>query len=440
MKYNLRSFACIIFIAGIFFVACTKQGNPEVSELSHTNQFSSKVATDWFTLEADLARANSAFGPGTAGRAFAYTGLALYESVVPGMPSYQSVYGPITSSYFSTEKKKDYYWPACANAALAEIIRKLFVTSSSQGQDAINKLDSSNLASYQGKASTEQLDLSIAFGKLVGSSIFEWSKADGGVPPFTTYTPTLPVPLGEWEPTPPAFAPGVTPNWGSNRPIIPAVANLPLPPPPTPYSEDPSSGFYKMANDVYQQSTHLTPDDTLLVKTWFDIPGNYNGQTHLTKVLTQLIQAEGFDLEKAAAAYAQHGIAVNDAAIPCFKAKYTYKLIRPITYIRRVMGHTTWNTVLPTPPHPEYTAAHAVITGASATVLSYYFGNNYSFTDHTHDALYGPRSYQTIDEYKKSAGWSRVLAGVHYIPSVDIGYTQGKAVGDVVLAFPFKKG
>ncbi|MEJ7675212.1 MAG: hypothetical protein WKF59_21530 [Chitinophagaceae bacterium] len=160
----------------------------------------------------------------------------------------------------------------------------------------------------------------------------------------------------------PVFAPGVVPNWGVNRPIIPDVASMSLPPAPTAYSEDPSSAFYKMADSVYQLSTQLTADDKLLVKTWFDIPENYSGQTHLTKVLTQLIKEENFDLEKTAAAFAQHGIAVSDAAIPCFKAKYAFKLVRPITYIRNVLGHPTWNTVLPTPPHPEYTAAHAAIS------------------------------------------------------------------------------
>ncbi|MEJ7675213.1 MAG: hypothetical protein WKF59_21535 [Chitinophagaceae bacterium] len=62
---------------------------------------------------------------------------------------------------------------------------------------------------------------------------------------------------------------------------------------------------------------------------------------------------------------------------------------------------------------------------ASATVLRFYFGNNRSFTDHTHDSLYGSRSYKTIEEYERGSGWSRVLAGVHYIPSVDVGLQEG---------------
>ena len=412
---------------------------PSQAALFHTKQFSGKVATDWFTLEADLCRTTPGFGPGISGRALAYTALALYESVVPGMPSYQSVFSRVTGEKFNIDHKKDYYWPATANASIAEIIRKLFVATNTTNKAAINRLEAKYLASYQDKATVEQLNSSVEFGKMVANAVFNWSKSDGGIPPFGAYSPTLPVPSGLWEPTPPFFAPGVSPNWGNNRSIIPAVSSMPLPPPPTTFSEDPSSAFYKMANDVYQQSTRLTADDILLVKTWFDLPENYNGQTHLTKVLTQLIKEENFDLEKTAAAYAHHGIAVSDAAIPCFKAKYAYKLVRPITYIRKVLGHSTWNTVFPTPPHPEYTAAHAAISGASATVLRYYFGNNYPFTDHTHDALYGPFSYNTIEEYEKGSGWSRVLAGVHYLPSVEVGLEQGRTVGNLVLAFPFKK-
>lgn len=438
-KYSFHLVTVIFLIAGI---ASCKKDTPDKNAqaaLFQTKQYSGTVATDWITLEADLTRTTTGFGPGPSGRAFGYTGLALYEAVLPGMPSYQSVFSRIAGQTFIADQTKNYYWPAAANAALAQMLRNLFVDASTQNKAAIEQLEAQYSGSFQNKATAEEINRAVEFGKMVANAVFEWSKTDGGVPPFTSYNPTLPVTPGTWQPTPPFFAPGVVPNWGSNRPIIPDVASMPLAPPPTPYSEDPSSAFYKMADTVYQLSTQLTADDKLLVKTWFDIPENYNGQTHFTKVLTQLIKEENFDLEKTAAAFAHHGIAVSDAAIPCFKAKYTFKLVRPITYIRNVLGHPTWNTVVPTPPHPEYTAAHAAIAGASATILRFYFGNNHPFIDHTHDSLYGPRSYSTIDAYEKGAGWSRVLAGVHYIPSVDVGSQQGRTVGNLVMAYPFKK-
>jgi hypothetical protein len=103
------------------------------------------------------------------------------------------------------------------------------------------------------------------------------------------------------------------------------------------------------------------------------------------------------------------------------------------------MGKTNWNTIIPTPAHPEYSAAHAVISGASQKILESLFGKNFAFTDHTHEALYGARSYTSFEDYANQSGWSRVLAGVHYKPSVDVGLIQGRKVGELINMIPLRK-
>ncbi len=409
------------------------------ASLRHTKQYPSTIATSWFNLEADLTRTTPGFGPGIAGRALAYSGVALYESVVPGMPSYQSAFKLLTGYSFPVEARKDYYWPASANAAMAQVIRKFFAATSPANLNLVNQTEANNLAAYQGEASAEDLARSVAFGKLVADSVFAWSQRDGGLPPFPIYNPVMPVAPGQWEPTPPGFGPGVTPNWGDFRSIVPNVAALTQPGPPVPYSTTPGSPYMNMVLNSWNIVSNLTRQDTLLVRTWAETPGNYNGHTHLTKVLTQLIMAEGFDLEQAATAYAQHGMAVADATISVFRTKYVYKTVRPITVFRNVLGHPLYNTVVPTPPHPEFPAAHAAISGASAEVLRAWFGNDHPFVDHTHDALYGPFAYTSISDYEQSSGWSRVLGGIHYTHAVDAGLAQGRAVGSRVLALPLKK-
>lgn len=144
------------------------------------------------------------------------------------------------------------------------------------------------------------------------------------------------------------------------------------------------------------------------------------------------------DLGAAAIAYAKHGIAISDASISVFKTKYTYNLIRPISYIQNVMGHTEWNSVIPTPSHPEYTPAHAVASAASALVMDEIFGYNYSFTDHSYDATWGPRTFNSFEDYANEAAHSRFLAGIHYIPSLEAGLIQGKKVGKMVNRLRFK--
>jgi hypothetical protein len=195
-----------------------------------------------------------------------------------------------------------------------------------------------------------------------------------------------------------------------------------------------------MVNEVYTISQSLTPEDILTVKTWGDIPGNYNGSGHFTNIATQLIILKQLKLDEAALVYAKHGIALNDAGISCFKTKYQYNLIRPISYIRNVIGHTTWNTIIPTPPHPEFSSAHAVVGRASAVVLESIFGKKCSFTDRTHEPLYGSRTYSTLEDYAKEGARSRVLGGIHYNLSATAGLEQGMKVGAMVNSLPFKAG
>lgn len=430
----------------VIFSACKKTdwipdikhgGDKDNKSLSHTKKYPAKVAIDWVNLQQNLSKTTPGFGPGVTGRAFSYSGLALYEAVLPGMPSYQSYLSKVSGQVYAIDKKKDYYWPASANAAMAEIMRNLFAATSAQNKASIEALESSNYASYQGTAPLEQLERSATYGRLIARAVFEWSKTDGFLNPIPAIN--IAIGPGYWIPTPPAFGPPVATNWGGFRSFYPDVADKTQPGAPIPYSEIPSSDFYKMASYVYEVSQNLNDDDILLAKTWADIPGNYNGQGHFTNVLTQILGENNANLELAAYAYAKHGMAIADAAISCFKTKYKFLLIRPISYIRIVLSKPTWNTIIPTPSHPEYSAAHATISGASQKILESLFGKKYSFIDHTHDALYGPRSYTSFEDYAIQSGWSRVVAGVHYKPSVDVGLSQGRKVGEYINSIPLKK-
>ena len=109
--------------------------------------------------------------------------------------------------------------------------------------------------------------------------------------------------------------------------------------------------------------------------------------------------------------------------------KYHHNLVRPITYIRDVMGHTTWNSFLGTPPHPEYSSAHAALSAAAAGALQNIFGEVGSFTDHTYDYMNMPaRTYSSITAIGEEAGRSRLYAGIHYTASIDAGLWQGRKV------------
>jgi membrane-associated phospholipid phosphatase len=205
------------------------------------------------------------------------------------------------------------------------------------------------------------------------------------------------------------------------------------------YSEQPNSAYYQQALGLYNLSLTLSGEDSTTVRFWADLPVNYNVPAHATGILTQLIVLKKFNLNEAALAYVQHGFALSDAILTVLKAKYTHNTIRPVSYIRTVLNHPQWNTVIPTPPHPEYPAAHALVSAASASVMENLFGKYLNFTDHTYDNLYGPRTFKSFDEYAKEAGHSRVLGGIHYPSSVKAGLELGRKVGDAVTALNYNK-
>ncbi len=424
----LLSIAILITV----FSNCKKHDFPDPSP----KKYSADVANAWMQLHIKLTRTTPGYNSTVSGRSFGYAGITLYESLLPGNPGYKSLLNQIGgTSIMPGKDRDDYFWPASLNAAMAMITRDFFPTTSDANKVTIDSLEAAYNSKFKDEASAEKIQNAMDYGHMVATDIFNWSAVDGGDQAYLhivdpSYIP--PTGPGLWIPTPPAFGPPVVPHWGAHRSFIANSAALTQPGPPLAYSEDAKSPFYQMVNELYTISLSLSHEDSTIARFWGDQPGNLNVPAHETNMLTQLIVNSKMDISEAVAAYALQGIAVNDALISVFKTKYTYNLIRPISYIRKVFGKGTWNSVITTPSHPEYSAAHAVVSAAGATVLENIFGKNYSFTDHTYDNTYGARSFNSFEDCAKEAGRSRLLAGIHYSPSIAVGLKQGKQIGDLV--------
>ena len=188
-----------------------------------------------------------------------------------------------------------------------------------------------------------------------------------------------------------------------------------------------------MVNDLYQASKVLTTEQKNQALFWRDVPG-VSTPGHWMSITREAIVQSHSRLDKAAMGYALVGICVNEAVISVFKAKYTYNLVRPITYIRKIIGDTAWLSFIATPAHPEYPAAHGVVSASAAEGLTAVFGNIGPLTDHTWDYLGFPaRTFNTFREFALDAGNSRFYGGIHYQPSINLGLRLGKIVGDNVV-------
>lgn len=441
----------------VFFSSCQKDisSRPETgggelasrpvssrdNALRHTKQYSSEVAAQWFTLLTDIVKTKPYVSP-QALRLFAYSGIALYESVVPGMPSYQSMYQYLTGKTIAVDHSKDYYWPACANAAIARISSRIMQNYPTPNLSQVQALEARFNTAFQSEVTPQQLQLSNEFGQQVADIIYDWSKTDGTLNPDGTLAlcpPYSPLGgLGNWVPTPPGFFPAAGACQGSLRTFIPNMVNIVLAPPPPAYSTDPASVFYGAANEVYLSRINISAKETALFNNWRDAAGSYHPLAHMLRITTAIISKENVNLEAAAVIYAKQTMAAFDAIVAVFNSKFHYSLIRPVTYIRGVMGYTTWLSLPVTPQTPSYPDELSA-TASSVAILEKYFGTSYAVVDSTQKAQYGEWSYASLNGLLSDVVQARVSGGTIFRFCGEAGIVQGRMVGDMINALPFKK-
>jgi PAP2 superfamily len=409
-----------------------------------------QVAHDWFDMFRYLTKNCAGFTPPVASRAFGYAGVALYETVVPGMIKNQSLQGQLQDmpKIATPDLNLEYNWAIAANAAMAAVAKNYYGNMSNTLFTQVQKLEENNYSNIRNKyvITETTFDRSKKWGQEVARIVFEWSKTDGGHEGYTKNFPTtyfVPKGLGLWVPTYPKYQPPLQPFWGYNRSFITKSAEMTQPSTPIPYSEDTASLFYKEAYLVYTTVKNVKPEEKIIAQFWSDDPGQPGTPPgHSISIATQVLKTERYNLAKSAEVYAKLGICVSDAFISCWRWKYVYNYIRPISFIRSKID-STFVPILETPPFPEYTSGHSVQSGATAKVLTDIFGNNYTFTDATHanrtDINGTPRTFKSFFDFAAEAAISRLYGGIHYREAIEKGVEQGVKLGGEVGKLNFRK-
>jgi len=425
-SYFLRP-TCFALLFCLLFSACRKQDHSKPPP-----QHNADVVDKWMTMQLRLMRNATGIPNQAFSRHFAYSGVTALGAMLPVLENRSWIDRLNGLTGMPIEKHwKNYFMPANVNAALAAINRSFFPNASAIDKSAIDSLEAALKNEFLSTQPASVIATSEKFGQDVATAVFNWAETDGYKNAGAPYTP--PIGPGLWKPTPPAFAPASTPYWGANRTIIDgSLHGLRLPAPPA-YSIEPASDFFKMVKVVYDASQSLTDDQKAMAIFWRDVPGPTT-PGHWLSIVQQVVKQKKTTLENAALGYALTGAAVNDVLIACFKAKYEHNLLRPVTYIREVMGQTGWNSFIATPAHPEYPSNHAALSIAAAEVMEYVFGKLGSLTDHTNDYLgQAPRNYSSFKAIGEEAGQSRVYGGIHYQFSVDRSFELGRQVVKNIL-------
>jgi hypothetical protein len=424
----------ILFSAVLALMCVTALG--AAPSWADTNR-SDKVLRTWNQLVLELVRHTPTYSPPVASRSFAYLGVTAFESVASGSSEMQSLAGQLNglTPVPQREAGKTYDEAVVLQAAMAFAAQNFFENTGPTGQRALAALETKLRTEAVAGLPDDVAVRSEDYGRAVAKHVLAWSQDDGGAVIENMGFPLqyeLTKGAANWVPTSLVAQQQkpLLPNWGKNRTFaMPNGATCDLPPPPA-YSEDKASEFYKQSLEVFETRKNLTPEQRAIARFWSDDPMlSPTPPGHWISIALQIFERDNVAVDKSVDVLARIGIAEADSFIGCWNSKFQYDLLRPVTYIRRTMD-PKWESLLNTPPFPEYPSGHSTQSGAAAVVMTQMFGENFAFKDATHerDGI-KPRAFTSFWAAAEEAGISRLYGGIHFRAAIERGLEQGRCIG-----------
>ncbi|MBP6398180.1 MAG: vanadium-dependent haloperoxidase [Saprospiraceae bacterium] len=274
-------------------------------------------------------------------------------------------------------------------------------------------------------------------GRDVANAVYLWSAEDDqGHQAYLhnfdkEYIP--PAGPGKWQPDDEHPMPALLPHWGRVRTFVAdstkySITQLP------PYTTDHSSVYYSQALELFTISAPLSYENKWIAEFWSDdVRGlTFTPSGRWISILNQYLVQNATDKEKAVEAYFKTGIAMSDALVACWNAKYKFNLERPESYIRKNI-HDDWRSFHHSPNFPSYPSGHSALGGACSSVLINMFGDHIDFTDFSHkdriEFLGNPREYDSFSAMAEESAYSRIPLGVHYRMDCQEGLRLGSEIG-----------
>ncbi len=433
-KFQLLSI-CVVLSISSLPLSCTPT-TTNIKELENPQIFRNVVQNLTDISVYDI------FSPPVASRVYVYPSIAAYEVIASAFPDrYQSLAGQLNGLTESPQITA-HVNPYLAAIYAYNIVGKSFIFSEDKMTDFQKKFDE---RVKEFAVSRRVRKNSMRYAEQISSHILTWSKHDNyhQTRTFPKYTV-----LEEdhfWKPTPPDYMDGIEPNWNQIRTLVIDSSSQFSPEPPLKFNLTKGSPFQQQLLEVYQLGKTLSTQQQDIANFWDCNPyvtyhkghamfatkkitpgGHWIG---ITSIATEKAKS---DFTETVAAFAEVSIALFDAFISCWDEKWKTLVVRPETLINKYYDED-WLPVLQTPPFPEYTSGHSVISTASAEVLTKRFGSSFSFLDTT-EIRYGlpARHFDSFLHAANEAAISRLYGGIHYRMAIDQGVIQGRKIGKFI--------
>src|SRR5437773_334526 len=372
------------------------------------------VVTEWNNAALDAIRAGHT-PPPIASRSLAILHVSIYDAV-NGIDRTHEPY--LVQSEVPASASRE----AAASAAAHGALVNLFPASASN-------FDALHAALLAAISDGPQKTAGIVWGEFVANQILAARANDGSdaiVPPPGGSGP------GVWVPTPPAFLPYLLPQWGFVRPFGMSSSSQFRPPGPPSLDSDRYAVDYEEVKELGAAvGSTRTVEQTEIALFWADGAGTETPPGHWNGIAQIIAAAQGNTLEENARLLALLNIAMADAAVCAWDAKYTFHFWRPVTAIAFAEPELNWMSFIVTPPFPDYTSGHSTFSAAAATVLPLFYGTeDLPFTvgsDFLPDVY---PSFPTCFDAAEEAAVSRIYGGIHFRSASEDGLQAGTSIGE----------
>jgi PAP2 superfamily protein len=372
------------------------------------------VVTDWNNAALDAIRAGNTTPP-IASRSLAILHVSIYDAV-NGIARTHETYLVPSAVPASASR------PAAASAAAHQALVNLFPANASN-------FDALHAAILAGIPDSPHKQAGIVWGEFVANQILATRANDGS---NAVVLPPVGSGPGVWVPTPPAFLPYLLPQWGFVVPFGMSSSSQFRPPgPPALDSQQYAADYEEVKQLGALVGSTRTDDQTEIALFWADGAGTETPPGHWNSIAQIIGGAQGNTLEENARLFALLNIAMADAAICSWDAKYTFNFWRPVTAIAFAEPQLNWMSFIVTPPFPDYTSGHSTFSAAAATVLPLFYGTeDLPFTtgsDFLPDVF---RSFSTCLDAAEEAAASRIYGGIHFRSASEDGLDAGTSIGE----------
>lgn len=386
------------------------------------------------------------FSPPVASRIYVYPNIAAYETLNQNNKTYNSLVNQLNGlDHIESKKSENSNLRLSAIIAYINVAKELVFT-----KEKITTYRDSLYTIWETK-NPKEFNNAKDYGIAISDQIITWMNSDNyaetrTMPDYNIYTKDP----SQWEPTPPAYMKGIEPHWNKLRTFALDSADQFIPIPHPEFSLEEGSAFHDELMEVYNITNDIRKkgdesEEIQIARFWDCNPfvsvnkGHFmfaekkiTPGAHWIGICKIACKQTNADFEKTVYAYTKTSIAIADAFISCWDEKYRSNLIRPETLINKYID-TEWTPVLQTPPFPEYTSGHSVVSGASSEVLTSIFSDNFAFDDTT-ELPYGlpMRQFKSFRLAAQEAAISRMYGSIHYRAAVEVGIDQGIKVGTLV--------